>query len=591
MGALPDIPERLQKYLVIQHYDRYTPVNHAVWRYLMRQLRAFLARHAHPSYLEGLEKTGVTTECIPHISDMSRKLETFGWRAVPVSGFLPPAVFIELQSLAVLPIGADMRSLAHLLYTPAPDIVHEAAGHAPILANREFSEYLKRYGQAARRAIFNQEDLALYEAIRELSDLKEHPASTTAQVATAEARLAQATKAVGTPSEAALLARMNWWTAEYGLIGAVDDPKIYGAGLLSSLGEARGCLAPRVKKIPFSLACLDYDYDITEPQPHLFVTPDFATLSHALDAFIERMAFRRGGQYGLEMAKAARTVNTVVLNSGLQISGRLADLLCASDDAAPPRYLRFAGPVQLACADRELEGHGIARHADGFGTPLGLLAGEARCLSEWSVADLRVRGIAEGKSVTLHYASGVIVEGTLRSILRRNGKNLLMTFAPCTVRHGKQILFDPAWGEFDMACGSLVPSVFGGPADRGAYGEDEKFAVKHVPPYVPTTQEQRLHALYQEVRDVRERERDAQRQLARLDTVRAALDRDFPDDWLLRLEMVELACTLPQPPAWQVALTQQLESLAKAQPDFRQPIRDGLALCHPPQTVTQQVLG
>src|SRR5690606_24260533 len=112
-------------------------------------------------------------------------------------------------------------------------------------------------------------------------------------------------------SEAGYLGRMNWWTAEYGLIGNIDSPKIFGAGLLSSIGEARECLSDRVKKIPLSIDCLDYSYDITEPQPQLFVTPSFEHLGAVLDELAHRMAFRRGGLYGLETARTARTVSTV----------------------------------------------------------------------------------------------------------------------------------------------------------------------------------------------------------------------------------------------------------------------------------------
>ncbi len=125
------IPLHLKKYIVNQDYSKYTPLDHACWRYILRQLKKFLSNHAHQSYLSGLEKTGLDIETVPNISDISAHLENFGWRALPVSGFIPPAAFMELQSLSVLPIASDMRSIDHLMYTPAPDIVHDAAGHAP----------------------------------------------------------------------------------------------------------------------------------------------------------------------------------------------------------------------------------------------------------------------------------------------------------------------------------------------------------------------------------------------------------------------------------------------------------------------------
>ena len=172
------IPAHLQEFIVEQNANEYQPVDQAVWRYSLRQLKNFLADNAHSCYLDGLEKTGVTVNDIPSIESMSQKLQEFGWSAVPVSGFIPPAAFMEMQSLGILPIASDMRSIDHIFYTPAPDIVHEAAGHAPILIHPDFAKYLKQYAQVAKNAIVSSEDLALYEAIRELSDVKEHPNST-----------------------------------------------------------------------------------------------------------------------------------------------------------------------------------------------------------------------------------------------------------------------------------------------------------------------------------------------------------------------------------------------------------------------------
>lgn len=98
----------------------------------------------------------------------------------------------------------------------------------------------------------------------------------------------------------ALLSRLHWWTVEYGLIGTVEDPKIYGAGLLSSIGESASCMHKEIPKLPYSLKALDYSYDITKPQPQLFVTSDFNQLREVLDQFANTMSFRIGGKEGLE---------------------------------------------------------------------------------------------------------------------------------------------------------------------------------------------------------------------------------------------------------------------------------------------------
>lgn len=520
-GTLARLPAHLRKYVVRQNSDRYTPEDQATWRFIMRQLREFLGVHAHPSYLEGLSKTGITIDQIPRIEDVDRRLNDFGWGAVPVSGFIPPAAFMELQSLGVLPIASDVRSVDHWLYTPAPDIIHEAAGHAPLLIHPGYSDYLRRYGEVARHTLIAQEDLDQYEAIRILSDLKEDARSTPAQLAEAERRFAAANAAAATPSEAALLSRMNWWTAEYGLIGPLDKPRLFGAGLLSSVGEARTCLEDRVAKIPLSVDCVNFAYDITEPQPHLFVTPDFETLSAVLDQLADRLAYRRGGAYGLDEARRARTVNTVVLDSGVQISGRVEGYLTDRDQ---PAYLRFAGPCQLSLDYQQLPGQGVLRHAHGFSCPVGTLK-DGRPLDP---ANLGKR---------LEFASGVTVEGRVKHVEVKNGRPLYVTWADCTVARGSERLFEPAWGEYDMVIGERVTSVFGGPADRETFGDDADFAAKTIPPRTPTPGEAERFAIYS---DLRAPNPDYDRLLERYSKLPG-------DPWLIGLELLELAARRGRP--------------------------------------------
>lgn len=574
------LPGHLKRYVVEQDYSRYTPVDQEVWRFIMRQLKDFHSKHAHPCYVEGLEKTGIEVDRIPDIKVMSEKLEKFGWRAIPVSGFIPPAAFMEMQALGFLPIASDMRTIDHLMYTPAPDIVHEAAGHAPILVNEEFAAYLKDYAQVARRALISREDMDQYEAIRVLSDLKEDPHSTDAQVRAAEAELGRIGQSISHLSEAALLSRMNWWTAEYGLIGTLENPRIFGAGLLSSIGEARGCLDPKVKKIPLTIDCINYSYDITEPQPQLFVTPDFTRLREVLEQLARKMAFRQGGAEALEKAKRSQTVNTIELNSGLQISGKLKDF---SGDGAQPAYLQFEGPTQIVYQGKELEGHGKSYHSHGFGTPLGHLEAVSRCLSEFNDSELRELGIAPGMHVELKFRTGARVSGLVRTFTRSpGGKLLLISFGNCTVTRDDKLLFDPAWGIFDMACGTSVSSVYAGPADREAYGETDDFAAKVIPRKQWDAIFQLKHRLYQEIRDLREG-LDAGRVAAnqatadRIDEVLNQLESHFPHDWLLRLSVYELGRRLPSS-AWLKRVEMEMSNLASDDSQVRYQINDGLRL-------------
>lgn len=583
------LPSHLKKYIVEQHYEKYTAIDQAVWRFIMRQLKAYLSKHAHECYLEGLQKTGIEIERIPKISEINKKLNQFGWRALPVSGFIPPAAFMELQSLSILPIASDMRSLDHLLYTPAPDIVHEAAGHAPILIHPEFAAYLKKYAQVAKKAIISREDLELYEAIRYLSDLKENPTSTTSEIKRAEEHLAQVSKKISHVSEASLLGRMNWWTAEYGLIGSLDKPKIFGAGLLSSVGESRWCLSEKVKKIPLTLDCINTSYDITEPQPQLFVTPDFKKLGDVLEEMANTMAFRRGGEDSLQKAIQAESVNSAELNSGLQISGVWSEIIMDSNKQMV--YLRTSGPTQLCYQDKELPNHSKLYHKEGYSFPIGHIQGSSICPSQWSHQQWKDIGIEfepfkhdgalkalNPKSVQLHFSSGVKVHGNPVSCFHQNNKTLLITFKDCKVTYKDRVLFEPNWGNYDMALGTSVPSVFGGAADREAYGETKDFIAARVPSSQFSAQERQRQELYQSLRDLREQQVQGAELTKELDHLFHAYQKQFPKDWLLIVEMYELAIHRKLPTAYQNIYKQELLKLKNSLSSASEVIMDGLSL-------------
>jgi phenylalanine-4-hydroxylase len=176
--VIATLPRHLRAFVQVQDHARhYTPRDHAVWRFLMLALTRSLRDTAHDVYIEGLARTGIALDHIPSIDEMNACLERIGWRAVVVDGFIPPAIFMEFQALRVLVIALDMRSVEHLLYTPAPDILHESAGHAPFIVDVDYAEFLQRFGEIGMKAIANEHDFALYEAVRALSILKEDPAA------------------------------------------------------------------------------------------------------------------------------------------------------------------------------------------------------------------------------------------------------------------------------------------------------------------------------------------------------------------------------------------------------------------------------
>lgn len=128
--VLDKLPKHLMSLVIDQPYNEYTEQDHAVWRYVMRQNVEYLSKVAHGSYLDGLKRTGISIDRIPHMYGMNRILKEIGWAAVAVDGFIPPAAFMEFQAFNVLVIAADIRPIDQIEYTPAPDIIHEAAGHA-----------------------------------------------------------------------------------------------------------------------------------------------------------------------------------------------------------------------------------------------------------------------------------------------------------------------------------------------------------------------------------------------------------------------------------------------------------------------------
>jgi phenylalanine-4-hydroxylase len=351
MGQAVDVPPHLRELVVQQDYERYDEIDQAVWRFVVLQAHRRLCETAHPAYARGFTDTGISTECIPRIEQMSEQLSRFGWRAVCVDGFIPPRAFVAFQARGILPIAADIRTLAHLTYTPAPDIIHEAAGHAPLLAEPSYGAFIREIGKASERAFANPRDAAFYRAIYTLSEVKEDPASTPEQVARAEQAVRVAHASLGAPSEAARMARLYWWTAEYGLVGTPESYRLYGAGLLSSLGEGHFCHDPAVRKLPLTAECVQTDYDITQAQPQLFVAPSFDALFDVLGEVADTLVHRRGGAAALAAALQSEELVTLTFDSGLQVSGVL-HAIHGSPEA--PEALELTGRCGLGRDDAVL---------------------------------------------------------------------------------------------------------------------------------------------------------------------------------------------------------------------------------------------
>ena len=568
---LNKLPKHLKQFIKPQNYEDYSAIDQAVWRYVMRKNVDFLTKVAHKSYVDGLKQTGISIDHIPNMYGMNRILKEIGWAAVAVDGFIPPNAFMEFQAYNVLVIASDIRQLEHIEYTPAPDIIHEGAGHAPIIANPEYAEYLRRFGEIGCKAISSAKDYELYEAVRHLSIIKEAPNSSKEAIDAAEKKVEELQQNMGEPSEMALIRNLHWWTVEYGLIGSVENPKIYGAGLLSSIGESAWCMTDSVKKLPYTIDATFVDFDITKPQPQLFVTPDFAHLSLVLEEFANTMAVRRGGLTGVNKLINSKALGTIELSTGLQISGVLTEVI---EKNGNPIYIQTTGKSALAYREKELVGHGTDSHPKGFGAPIGKLKGINIAIEDMSPRDLAAYNIYEEKIVTLEFEGHIKVTGEIITGKRNlQGKIILISFKNCTVTHQDKILFKPEWGTYDMAVGKTIVSAFSGPADLNSFN-----LITHTPSsqtiHVKKTEKKiELEMFYQQIRDYRE---GKNRSISRTKVLEQLIER-HPGDWLLPVELYELA-TLGNEDLLACKILSHLERIKQNRPEIGKLIDDGLAI-------------
>lgn len=568
---LDRLPKHLKQFIKPQDYSEYTPINQAVWRYVMRKNVDYLSKVAHSSYREGLRKTGIQVDRIPSMYGMNRILSEIGWAAVAVDGFIPPNAFMEFQAYNVLVIASDIRQLEHIEYTPAPDIIHEGAGHAPIIANPEYAEYLRRFGEIGCKAISSHKDYEMYEAIRLLSILKEAEGTPKAEIEAAEKAVEDLQNNMGELSEMAQIRNLHWWTVEYGLIGTLENSKIYGAGLLSSIGESAWCMTNNVKKIPYGFSAVNQGFDITKVQPQLYVTPDFAYLSLILEEFANTMALRTGGLSGLRKLIHSKALGTAELSTGLQISGVFSNVI---EHEGKPIYFQTMGKTALSYRGKELVGHGTSTHPKGFGSPIGKLRGINLAIEDMSPRDLKAYAVYEGETAILEFEGDIKVVGEIITGKRNlHGEIILICFKNCTVKHGDTVLFQPEWGNYDMAVGKKLVSAFSGPADVNSFD-----LISHVPSSKTIKAKQSaerddLEVLYQTLRSIRE----SYDTTTSLEPIFEKLKNNHPNDWLLSIELAELLHSRNETNLMQQVLL-HLENLKKQRPEIKKIISNGLEL-------------
>lgn len=223
-------------YVVAQNWDRYTPEQHALWRKLYRRQAALLPGRACDVFIESLARFSAE-DSIPHFDQASDALEkATGWRLVAVPGLVPDQIFFEHLANRRFPVTVWLREPHEFDYIVEPDVFHDFFGHVPLLFNPVFADHLQEYGKGGLKAL-------------RLDGLK-------------------------------YLARLYWYTVEFGLIESPQGLRAYGAGILSSGGEIDYCLThPAPRRIPLSAErVMRTLYKIDSYQESYFVIRDFEHL-------------------------------------------------------------------------------------------------------------------------------------------------------------------------------------------------------------------------------------------------------------------------------------------------------------------------
>jgi phenylalanine-4-hydroxylase len=564
------LPRHLKQFIKPQNYEDYSPINQAVWRYVMKRLLNYLTQVAHSSYLTGLEKTGVSIQEIPNMYGMNRILKEIGWAAVAVDGFIPPNAFMEFQAYKVLVIASDIRQLENIEYTPAPDIIHESAGHAPIIANPDYAEYLRRLGDIGSKAILSKHDMDLYEAVRKLSILKEAEGISEKEIHTVEMEIHSLQSKKVELSEMAQMRNLQWWTVEYGLIGDLNNPKIYGAGLLSSIGESISCLKSEVKKIPYTVAAAQQPFDVTKPQPQLYVTPNFPHLMEVLEEFADTLSLRKGGKEGIQKLIESQMVGSIELTTGLQVSGKFSRILLDEDNKVV--FYQTKGPSALAYREKELIGHGINYHKNGISSPLGKLKNIELAIEDMGPNDLKTYHFHDGEWLSFEFESGIKVEGlNITGIRNAKGKLILIRLKDCTITYKEEFLFLPKHGIYDMIISKDIVSAFAGAADSNSfpnlYAESSTKTIKKITSKSTVS----LEKYYGSLRKYRNQNTNDPEFL---EDLFEKIIVQYPAEWLLLLEIMEAAnkSSLIQ------SIHDYLEKLIVLYPKLNSLISDGIKM-------------
>lgn len=227
-------------FTIDQNWDRYTQSEHAVWRTLFHRQAELLKGRSTPEFLAGIERLEIAADGIPDFRRLNDMLgRATGWTIVAVPGLVPDDIFFDHLANRRFPSTCFIRKPEQMDYLEEPDVFHDVFGHVPLLVHPVFADYMQAYGRGGLKALG-------------LGSLHH-------------------------------LARLYWYTVEFGLIRQPEGLRIYGAGILSSKGESVYCLDdPKPNRIGFDLMrIMRTNYRIDDFQECYFVIDDFEQLFEA----------------------------------------------------------------------------------------------------------------------------------------------------------------------------------------------------------------------------------------------------------------------------------------------------------------------
>lgn len=244
----------IKSMMITQRYEKYSEEDHEVWRLLVEKRMKQLPEFASNTYLAGLKAINLKPDRIPDLSEVNPRLNKLtGWSSQGVPGFIPAKSFFAFLAQRVFPATISVRPMENLEYLPEPDIIHDIFGHVPLHADPVFADFLQTYGKAALHT--------------------------------------------NDPYHTERLARLFWFTVEFGLIHEDNKIKLYGSGLISSEGEGHHALESKdVDRRPFNMATVcDTAFEIDHFQPILYVLEDFEQLRDSMNSYAEKLLNQPAG--------------------------------------------------------------------------------------------------------------------------------------------------------------------------------------------------------------------------------------------------------------------------------------------------------